>query len=60
MQVYSKAELKKQGYKSPNKADALCLTYALGDRALAEGGLGREDDIVRSHDEKPIEALVGY
>lgn len=35
MQVYSKAELKKQGYKSPNKADALCLTYALGDRLSA-------------------------
>jgi hypothetical protein len=60
MQVYSKAELKKQGYKSPNKADALCLTYALGDRAIAEGGIGREDDIVQRHNERPVEALVGY
>ena len=31
MQVYSKAEMKKQGFKSPNKADALCLTFAAGD-----------------------------
>jgi len=31
MQVYSKAEMRKQGYKSPNKADALCLTFAGGD-----------------------------
>jgi hypothetical protein len=31
MQVFSKAEMKKQGFKSPNKADALCLTFAGGD-----------------------------
>lgn len=35
IKIESKDEMKKRGLKSPNKADALCLTFAGGDLVLA-------------------------
>ena len=60
MQVFSKAELKKQGYKSPNKADALCLTFASGDvvgETLDEDEIMGRDRFVRP---QGISQVGGY
>jgi len=61
MRVFSKAELRKQGRNSPDKADALCLTYALGSRYTAEdGGMWEEDRILEKLRYKPVCQQVGY
>ena len=62
IRVFSKAELRKQGRNSPDKADALCLTYAQGARyKSAEGGAGwQEDRWIEKNAWKPINSMVGY
>jgi hypothetical protein len=62
IRVFSKAELRKQGRNSPDKADALCLTYARGARyKAADGGSGwQEDRWLEKNAYKPVNSAVGY
>jgi len=60
MRVFSKAELRKLGRNSPDKADALCLTYAQGGMYKAAEGGWAEDRYVEKNMYKAVNSTVGY
>jgi uncharacterized protein (UPF0297 family) len=60
IRVFSKAELRKQGRNSPDKADSLCLTYAGGSRYKGGDGAWQEDRWLEKNQYKPVNQVVGY
>ncbi len=44
--------------ESPNKADALCLTYAMDSHFIADPVSDRE--ILQKYQYKPLDSLTGY